>query len=177
MDPAGFTGVAPQAKILMGRVCSEQGCSNVAIAQGINWGITEKVDVISMSLGGMWSTPAERDAVLKADKAGVTVVAASGNNGSGKVSFPAALPSVIAVGAIDNTLKKADFSQYGPELAVVAPGVAVVSSVPQGTGREASVEISMDNKAAKVNASTFQGAKEIFDSSDKCSSSCRARQT
>lgn len=161
-DANGFTGVAPQAKILMGRVCSEQGCSNIAIAQGINWGITEKVDVISMSLGGMWSTPAERDAVQKADKAGITVVAASGNSGTNKVSYPAALPTVIAVGAIDNTLKKADFSQWGPELAVVAPGVAVVSSVPQGTGREASVEIAIGNKAAKVNASTFQGAKEIL---------------
>ncbi|WP_374073458.1 S8 family serine peptidase [Bdellovibrio bacteriovorus] len=162
LDKTGFTGVAPKAKILAGRVCAENGCSNIAIAQGINWGIQEKVDVISMSLGGMWSTPAERDAVNKADKAGVTVVAASGNNGSNKVSYPAALPTVIAVGAIDNTLKKADFSQYGPELAIVAPGVAVVSSVPQGTGREASVEISIGTKAGKVNASTFQGAKELL---------------
>jgi serine protease len=163
MDKKGFTGVAPDAKLLMGRVCSEQGCSNVAIAQGINWGITQKVDVISMSLGGMWSTPAERTAISAADKAGITVVAASGNDGTARVSYPAALPTVIAVGAIDNTLHKADFSQYGPELAVVAPGVAVVSSVPQGTGREAGVSIQVgSSKAAKVNASTFQGAREIL---------------
>ncbi|WII71618.1 S8 family serine peptidase [Bdellovibrio sp. 22V] len=162
MDRSGFTGVAPKAKVLAGRVCSDNGCSNIAIAQGINWGISEKVDVISMSLGGMWSTPAERDAVNKADKAGITVVAASGNNGTGKVSYPAALPTVIAVGAIDNTLKKADFSQYGPELAIVAPGVAVVSSVPQGTGRESSVTIAIGTKAGKVNSSTFQGAREVL---------------
>lgn len=162
LDKTGFTGVAPDAKLLMGRVCSEQGCSNVAIAQGINWGITQKVDVISMSLGGAWSTPAERTAVAAADKAGITVVAASGNDGTAKVSYPAALSSVIAVGAIDNTLHKADFSQYGPELAVVAPGVAVVSSVPQGTGREAGVSILVGQKATKVNASTFQGAREIL---------------
>lgn len=160
---SGFTGVAPKAKVLMGRVCSTNGCSNVAIAQGINWGITQKVDVISMSLGGMWSTPAERDAVTKADQAGITVVAASGNSGTPRVSYPAALPTVIAVGAIAEDLKKADFSQWGPELAVVAPGVAVVSSVPTGTGREASVEIAMaPSKSGKVNASTFQGAKEIL---------------
>jgi serine protease len=115
-----------------------------------------------MSLGGMWSTPAERTAISAADKAGITVVAASGNDGTAKVSYPAALPSVIAVGAIDNTLHKADFSQYGPELAVVAPGVAVVSSVPQGTGREAGVSIIVGQKATKVNASTFQGAREIL---------------
>lgn len=162
MDKTGFTGVAPKAKVLAGRVCSEQGCSNIAIAQAINWGIQEKVDVISMSLGGMWSTPAERAAVTAADKAGVAVVAASGNSGVDKVSYPAALPTVVAVGAVDNTLKKADFSQWGPELAVVAPGVDVVSSVPQGTGREASVEIVIGMKSGKVASSTFQGAREVL---------------
>lgn len=162
MDAQGFTGVAPKAKLLMGRVCSEEGCSNVAIASGINWGITQKVDVISMSLGGAWSTPAERDAVSKADKAGITVVAASGNDGTNKVSYPAALPSVIAVGAVDNTSKKADFSQYGPELAVVAPGVDVVSSVPQGTGRDSSVTLTVGQKTAVVPSATFQGAREVL---------------
>lgn len=162
IDSTGFTGVAPSAKILAGRVCSEQGCSNVAIAQGINWGIQQKVDVISMSLGGQWSTPAERSAVAAADKAGITVVAASGNSGTPKVSYPAALSTVIAVGAVDSDLKKADFSQWGPELAVVAPGVAVASTVPQGTGRESSVEITLGNKTARVASSTFQGAREVL---------------
>ncbi len=162
LDNNGFTGVAPQAKLLMGRVCSENGCSNAAIAAGINWGITQKVDVISMSLGGAWSTPGERDAIAKAAKAGLTVVAASGNDGTGKVSYPAALPTVIAVGAVDSTLKKTDFSQWGPELAVVAPGAAVVSTVPQGTGREASVQLTVAGKKAAVNSTTFQGAREVL---------------
>ncbi|WP_413291152.1 S8 family serine peptidase [Bdellovibrio sp. HCB337] len=159
-DAAGFTGVAPEAKVLMGRVCSSAGCSNIAIAQGINWGVTENVDVISMSLGGMWSTPAERAAIDAADQAGITVVAASGNNGSGVVSYPAALPTVIAVGAINNKLEKADFSQFGPELAIVAPGVAVVSTVPMGSGRESEVYVTTKNVAKKVESKSFQGAKE-----------------
>lgn len=163
MGADGFTGVAPKAKILMGRVCSEQGCSNVAVASGINWGITQKVDVISMSLGGSMSTPAERDAVAKADKAGLTVVAASGNDGTSKVSYPAALPTVIAVGAVDNTLTRADFSQYGKELAIVAPGVDVISTVPRGSGRVAAVTLSVGDKSAKVKSTTFQGAREVFD--------------
>ncbi len=162
LDKKGFTGVAPNAKILAGRVCSENGCSNISIAQGINWGIEEKVDVISMSLGGAWSTPAERTAVAAADRAGITVVAASGNDGTNKVSYPAALPTVIAVGAVDVNLNKAEFSQYGPELAVVAPGVAVLSAVPQGTGREPSVEVSNGQKKVKVASTTFQGAREVL---------------
>ncbi|MGE5085810.1 MAG: S8 family serine peptidase [Bacillota bacterium] len=162
MDQSGFTGVAPKAKLLMGRVCSEQGCANTAIAAGINWGIQQKVDVISMSLGGSMSTPAERDAVAKAAKAGLTVVAASGNDGTAKVSYPAALPTVIAVGAVNSDLVKTDFSQYGPELAVVAPGANVVSSVPQGTGRDASVAISANGQTAQVKSTTFQGAREVL---------------
>ncbi|MGZ3781310.1 MAG: S8 family serine peptidase [Pseudobdellovibrionaceae bacterium] len=162
LDSTGFTGVAPQAKILAGRVCADRGCSNVAIAQGINWGIAQKVDVISMSLGGAASTPAEQDAIAKADDAGVAIVAAAGNDGTNKVSFPGALPKVIAVGAVDSSLKKASFSQYGPELAVVAPGVGVYSSVPQGTGRDSAVTISVGQKSGKVASSTFQGAKEVL---------------
>lgn len=158
-DSSGFTGVAPQAKILMGRVCMEKGCSNVAIAQGINWGISEKVDVISMSLGGKWSTPAERAAISSADQAGISIVAASGNDGTNLVSYPAALPTVIAVGAVNSNYQRADFSQYGPELTVVAPGVAVMSSVPQGTGLESEVYVVTQNGSRKVLSTTFQGAK------------------
>lgn len=162
MDRAGFTGVAPKAKILMGRVCSEGGCSNIAIARGINWGVEQKVDIISMSLGGAWSTPAERTAITEADKAGVTVVAASGNDGSSRVSYPAALPTVIAVGAVDSTLAKATFSQYGPELAIVAPGVAVASSVPQGSGRASDVKVTIDGVEKSVKSSTFTGGREVL---------------
>jgi serine protease len=165
-DASGFSGVAPEAKLLMGRVCSEQGCSNISIAQGINWGIQENVDVISMSLGGIWSTPAERTAVAAADAAGVTIVAASGNEGTSKVSYPAALPTVIAVGAVNNKLEKADFSQWGPELTIVAPGVDVISSVPLGTGRESEVFVTIGGQRTKVVSTTFQGAKELDTASD-----------
>jgi len=157
----GFTGVAPKAKILMGRVCSAQGCSNISIASGINWGISKKVDVISMSLGGPMSTTAERQAVANAEKAGIVVVAASGNDGSGKVSFPAALPTVIAVGAVDANLVKAPFSQFGPELAIVAPGVSVASAVPMGTGRESKVDVTINGKVQAVNSTSFDGAKNV----------------
>lgn len=158
-EKTGFTGVAPLAKILMGRVCGDLGCSNIAVAQGINWGIQEKVDVISMSLGGPSSSSAERTAVANAEKAGVTVVAASGNGGNPQVSFPAALPTVVAVGAVDSSITKTSFSQWGPELDIVAPGAAVVSTVPQGTGRDSSTEITVDGKATLVKSAAFGGTK------------------
>lgn len=161
-DASGFTGVAPKARILMGRVCSEAGCPNTAIARGVSWGLTEKVDIISMSLGGMWSTPAERDAIAKADAAGIIVIAASGNDGTNRVSYPAALPTVLAVGATDIHNQKAAFSQYGPELAIVAPGVDVKSSVPVGTGREADVRIAVGaGQFVAVKSATFVGSADV----------------
>lgn len=155
----GFTGVAPKAHLLSGKVCSAEGCSNIAVAEGIDWGVSEHVDVISMSLGGPYATSAERAAVTQAEAAGVVVVAASGNDGTPRVSFPGALPTVIAVGALDSTLTKADFSQWGPELDVIAPGVSVISTVPRGSGRDSVVSITVNGAVRNVASAAFSGTK------------------
>ena len=154
----GFTGVAPKAKLLMGRVCSVDGCSNIAVASGIAWGIQKHVDVINMSLGGDFSTPGEKSAIDRAEKAGVIVVAASGNDGKPTVGFPAAYSTVIAVGAVNEKLVKADFSQWGPELDVVAPGVDVISSVPQGTGCDAKANFDLGSSPQAALATCFSGS-------------------
>ena len=157
----GFTGVAPKAKILMGRVCGKEGCSNIAISEGINWGIEQHVDVISMSLGGPVGSLTHETAVKNAEAAGVVVVAASGNDGTGQVSFPAAYNDVYAVGAIDINLKKTSFSQWGPELDIVAPGSAVISSVPRGSGRDSIVNISYPGIKREIKSAAFSGTKLV----------------
>ncbi len=162
LDKSGFSGVAPTASILAGRVCAEDGCSNISIVQGLNWAVEQKVDVVSMSLSGAYSSLAERFAIHSAYRSGITIVAAAGNDGSDTIGYPAALPECIAVGAVDSDLKRAEFSQYGPELAVVAPGVDVVSSVPLGTGRESMVNFSIaGEKFKKVKSALFQGSKTV----------------
>ncbi len=145
LSASGFSGVAPEAKILMGRVCSEEGCSSIAIAEGLNWAVDQKVDAISMSLGGAMSPPSIRMAIQKAEDMGIVVVAASGNDGTARVGYPAALGTVLAVGAVDSQLARAKFSQYGPELGICAPGVEVLSSLPLGSGRESVVTASKDS--------------------------------
>ncbi|MCC7405720.1 MAG: S8 family serine peptidase [Bdellovibrionales bacterium] len=151
----GLVGVAPEAKILMARVCGLQGCPMAAILSGVNWGIQEKVDVMNLSLGGPSPSDAARKAYQKAADAGIAVVCASGNDGVKKVSFPAAYPSTIAVGAVDNTKKKADFSQWGPELDIVAPGVGVVSSVPQGSGRATDVSFDLNDGKGPIHVESL----------------------
>ena len=157
----GFVGVAPEARLLAGRVCND-GCSNIAVANGINWGIEEKVDIISMSLGGPFATKGEKNAIEAAEANGIIVVAASGNDGRKRVSFPAAFPTVIAVGAVDSASVKADFSNWGKELDVVAPGVGVVSAVPQGTGKETVVNVTLNGRSQLVESSGFAGSPDVL---------------
>lgn len=141
----GLVGVAPRAHLAMGRVCGTEACSSIAIVEGVNWGIDLGVQVISLSISGPAATDMEKTAFQRAEQANIVVVAASGNESKAAVGFPAALPSVLAIGAVDRTGTRASFSNYGPELALVAPGVEVYSSVPRGTGRDSLV--------------TYQGAK------------------
>lgn len=163
-DGSCLVGVAPEAKVLAGKVCEDRGCSTAAIIAGIDWGVAEKVDVISMSLGGPLATPSQQRAIERAEQANVVVVAASGNDGTRRLSYPAAYPTVFAVGAVGQVnggLKRADFSQYGPGLNITAPGVDVVSSVPQGSGRVSSVLIDMgEGKATRVKSASFAGAPQ-----------------
>lgn len=161
-DGTGFTGVAPRARLLMGRVCYVEGCSSLAIVQGLNYAVAQKVDVVNMSLGGSMATPSERRAISKVLQANIPVVAASGNNGEAQVSYPAALSGVIAIGAVDSSLKKASFSQWGPELALVGPGVDVLSTVPAGQGMESVVTSNIDGARASYVSTTFEGAKKYY---------------
>lgn len=142
----GLLGVAPESRLLMGKVCGTNGCSTVAITAGLNWAVAERVDVVNLSLGGMFMSAGEQAALVAAEQAGVVIVAASGNDGRRGVSYPAAFTTSFAVGAVDSTLKKADFSNWGPELDIVAPGVEVNSSVPRGTSRVSDVAVNVAGK-------------------------------
>ena len=155
---SGLFGVAPEARFLMAKVCAANGCSSAGIVQGVDWGISEKVDVMSLSLGGPFLSTSAKQAYARAEQAGIFVVAASGNDGTGTVSYPAAISTVLAVGALNEDLTKAPFSQWGPELDVVAPGVNVISSVPQGTGRDGLVRVDLGSGPEEFTNTVFQNA-------------------
>lgn len=126
----GIVGIAPEVDDYYGAVLNASGAGSLkAIADGIRWAVDEVgADIINMSLG----TPAvygcdERleEACKYAYDKGVTLVAAAGND-NGRVNWPAALPQVIAVAAVDRKLRKAEFSSYGPEVEFSAGGVEVM---------------------------------------------------
>lgn len=157
-ENGGLVGVAPQASLYMGKVCGTSFCEGAAILAGVNYAIDNQMDVVNMSLGGGFPSNIERLTYQRAADAGVIVVAAAGNNGSGRVSFPAGYEHTIAVGAVDQNLVRAEFSQYGANLDVVAPGVGVVSSVPVGTGSQALAQLNgFDIDSAEMQGSAKTG--------------------
>jgi len=141
-NDAGVVGVAPYVRLWAVKVLDSGGSGNTeTVVAGIDWVVKKKKEVggnwiINLSLGSPNVSPAEREAVQRATDAGIFIAAASGNESSAQkkvaVIYPAAYPSVVAVGAVDDAERIAEFSNQGAELDLTAPGVAILSTIPKG---------------------------------------------
>jgi subtilisin family serine protease len=120
----GVAGVAPKVSILPVRVLNADGGGDTNdVAEGIIWAVDHGANIINMSLGGPTNAEVIADAVAYAYEKGVTVVCATGNDGySDFVSYPAALPTPIAVGAVDANNTVTFYSNQGREIDLVGPG-------------------------------------------------------
>jgi serine protease len=119
----GVAGVAFGAKIMPLKVLSAQGSGSMgAIAQAIRYAADHGAKVINMSLGGPFPVSAIRTAAKYAKDKGVVVVAAAGNDGRGRVGYPAHYPEVMAVAATQFDETTTFYSNWGPEIDIAAPG-------------------------------------------------------
>lgn len=137
-----FRGLAPAARIVPVRVTEQQVIdgrkvgekgSPAGFAAAIRWAVTQRADVINLSVV-MYdrSSPAVEAAIAEAVAADVVVVAAVGNlhDKGDPVPYPAAHPGVLGVGAIGADGQREPFSQVGPYVDVTAPGGRVVAAAP-----------------------------------------------
>jgi serine protease len=119
----GVAGIAFHAKIMPMKVLSAQGSGSVAgIADAIRWASDHGAKVINMSLGGPMASQVLGKAVKYAHDHGTTVVCAAGNDGRGRVSYPAAYAGAIAVAATGKDERTTFYSNWGKEIDVAAPG-------------------------------------------------------
>jgi subtilisin len=157
-DGAGVVGVAPGARLWAVRVLNNQGSGSwSSIICGVDWVTANRttIEVANMSLGGSGSEPAGagcstgdalHDAICRSVQGGVTYAVAAGNEGRDAAgAVPAAYDEVITVSAladfdgksggsgaptcrsdVDDTL--ADFSNYGADVDLIAPGVCINST-------------------------------------------------
>jgi len=134
----GVYGVAPSASLYAVKVLDSTGSGYLEwIIAGIEWAITNKIDVINMSLGTTSDMQSLEDACNAAYEEGILIVAAAGNSGNkpgnrDTVEYPGGYASVIAVAASDSNDARASFSSTGPDVELIAPGVSILSSIPGG---------------------------------------------
>jgi len=121
--------VAPDATVLPIRVLDSDGKGTAfGLTKGILHAIQSGVDVINLSIGMGHDSYCVERAIEEAYYAGIVVVASAGNRSLNGVDFPANLPEVIAVAVVNDTLAKSDFSSYGLEVVLSAPGVDLLST-------------------------------------------------
>jgi subtilisin family serine protease len=149
-----WIGVAPDAKLAAALVLDgAKGGTDAQVLAGLDWLVNQKVDVISMSLGGLVLGPempnTYTEAILTCLRAGIPVVTAIGNEGSQTTGSPGNDLFAYAVGATDIRERTAGFSGGRTQIIhassfippehlplpyskpdVSAPGVAIKSSVP-----------------------------------------------
>jgi subtilisin family serine protease len=137
----GVYGVAYDADLYHARVLGPNGGTSADIMDGVRWLVEQAgCRIVNLSLGGRTSSRTEESFYKLMRSKGALIVAATGNDGANRIGYPAGYAVNLAVGAVDANNKKADFSNSGKNIDLVAPGVMVLSAVPANMGSEASVE-------------------------------------
>ncbi|KDN16920.1 S8 family serine peptidase [Amycolatopsis rifamycinica] len=143
-----YRGVAPDARLISGKVCVDHGCPESAVIAGLEW-IAPKVRVVNLSLGGDatdGTDPVSQAVNALTARHGTLFVAPAGNDRSldlpepGPVVAPAAADAALAVGSVSAQDTTSAFSNRGPRLGdhavkpdIAAPGEGIVSARATGT--------------------------------------------
>lgn len=135
-NTVGVIGVAHDASLLAVKVLDRRGSGSYSdIVSGINWAASNGADILSMSLGGGFSSSAMQNACNSA-ASGSLLVAAAGNDGdcnlsTNEINYPAYYGSVVSVGATTTDPTAMDalmcFSSSNPDVELSAPGHDVPS--------------------------------------------------
>jgi membrane-anchored mycosin MYCP len=136
---SGFTGLAPQARILPVNVIGADGSVTAgAVAAGIRFAVGQGATIVDISPASTPpGSPALQAAVAYAAARNVVVIApvAENENEANEVSYPAAYPGVVAVCAVDSTGTPVAAGAPGVRVDLAAPGWNVASIGPHGPGQ------------------------------------------
>ncbi len=123
--------VAPAASILPIRVLNDDGVGETwNVAKAMLWAADRGATVVNLSLGQNGSSGLLKQAVGELKRRNVVAVAAAGNEGRKRESFPAAAKCALGVTSTTPTDGVSTFASYGPWISAAAPGEGVVSAFP-----------------------------------------------
>ncbi|MFC5221922.1 S8 family serine peptidase [Bifidobacterium leontopitheci] len=146
IDGSSLVGIAPKATILPVRVYSaisntsshsQGGPSTQTLAEGIRYAADHNAQIINVSQSTVNDSGTLQAAVTYAQSKGSLVVASAGNRNTSSdtrdgLRYPAAWPDVLGVGAADTSFHTSADSIEGPQVDILAPGMAVTSTIPKG---------------------------------------------
>lgn len=135
-DRNGMAGVAPEVNIMDLKFLDSKGSFYTSdwgkLVESINYAVNNGADIINLSIDASLRPPKSvHDAMKRASKKGVLIVGVAGNDGTSVGHF-GKWNTVMAVGAVDDALRPASFSNSGSQIEVSAPGVKVLSYLPNG---------------------------------------------
>jgi subtilisin family serine protease len=146
--------VAPNAKILPLKAFSSNGTGNLSnIIAALYYAVAHKANVVNMSFDLSYSSPALSQAISYANKSGLVLVAAAGNESTSARVYPASISgSVVGIASTTDWDSRSSFSNYGSaDVWIAAPGENVISTYPGGTyGSESGTSFSSPLVAGTV---------------------------
>lgn len=113
-------GVVWNASILPVKISESSTVTVANVSQGIRYAADHGARIINLSLSFASDSTTLRSAVDYAYNKGCLLVAATGNDGAGKVSYPAAYSNVLGVGGCSIATERSGLSNYGSGLDVLA---------------------------------------------------------
>jgi len=106
--------LVPDAKLYDVRILNNNNEGTYSnLAKGVDWAVRNGMDIISLGMVGYDSSDILESALKKAEENNILVIAAAGNGSSDELTYPAAYPTVISVGALDENSEISEYSNYG----------------------------------------------------------------
>ncbi|NGY62226.1 S8 family serine peptidase [Lentzea sp. NEAU-D13] len=157
-----YQGVAPGARLLVGKVLGQDGGREDWILNGMRWAVEQGADVVNMSIGGSVTdgTDLMSQAVNQlSESSGALFVVAAGNNGAREsVSSPAAADRALTVANVTKRDELSTSSSRGPRRGdfglkpeIAGPGTDIVAARAAGTFPE----YAMGDRYARISGTSM----------------------